>query len=104
LPPSKALIIRPGGAGINILLERVDILDKAGMDILDRAGMDILDKAAMDILDKSGIAANITYNASHAARNTGHTVADTTEFLPNMGRNNPVPVHHGRLEQTNIKA
>jgi hypothetical protein len=95
--------MRPGGAGINIL----DISDKAGMDILDKAGMDILNTAGMDKLDKSGIAANIICNATRAARNTGHTVADTTEFLPSMGRNNrghiPVPVHYGCLEQTSIK-
>jgi hypothetical protein len=116
LPPAKALIIRPGGAGINILLERsrVDIWDKADMDI-----------AGMDTFGKSGIAAHIACNASLAARNTGRTVADTTGYNafpparntdhtvpktthPKIGRNNrghiPVPVHYGRLEQTNIKA
>src|SRR5215510_5948280 len=84
---------------------------------------------------EAGIAAN-TYGASPPGRNTGHTVADTTDysaghtvadttdynasiptrcmdrtvpqFHPKTGRNSrghiPVPVHHGRLEQTNIKA
>jgi hypothetical protein len=70
-----------------------------------KAGMDIL--AGMDIFGKSGIAANSTYNASHPALHTGsNIVADTTEFLPNMGRNYrhiPGPVHYGCLEQTNIK-
>ena len=73
-----------------------------------KAGMDILDKAGMDIFGKTGIAANSTYNASHPARHTGsnNIVADTTEFLPNMGCNNrhiSGPVHYGCLEQTNIK-
>jgi hypothetical protein len=87
--------------------------------------VDIWDKAGMDTFGKPGIAANITCNASLAARNTGRTVADTTGYNafpparnmdhtvpktthPKIGRNNrghiPVPVHHGRLEQTNIKA
>ena len=89
--------------------------------------MDIWDKAGMDTFGKPGIAANMTCNASLAARNTGRTVADTTgcnaspptpdtdhtapnttQFHPKIGRNNrghiPVPLHHGCLEQTKIKA
>jgi hypothetical protein len=99
----NSLTIRPSGAGINILLERsrVDIFDKAGMDTVGKA-----DKARMDT-GKGWIAADITCNASHATRSTGHTVAHTTEFHPNIGRNNrdiPVLVHHGSLEQTKLKA
>ena len=93
--------------------------------------MDIWDKAGMDTFGKPGIAAN-TSGASPPARNTGHIVADTpvadttgcnaspptpdtdhtapntTQFHPKVGRNNrghiPVPLHHGCLEQTKIKA
>jgi hypothetical protein len=93
------------------------------VDIWDKAGMDI---AGMDRFGKSGIAANMTGNASLPARNTGHAAADTTgyafpparnmdhtvpkttQFHPKIGRNNRehilVPVHHGCLKPTNIKA
>ena len=94
------------------------------MDIWDKAGMDM---AGMDTLGKSGIAANLTCNASLSGRNTGHTVADTTgynafppardmdhtvpkttQFHPKIGHNNRghilVPVHHRCLKPTNIKA
>jgi hypothetical protein len=45
----SSLIIRPGRAAVNILLER--------------SRADIFDKARMDTFGKSGIAANLTCNA-----------------------------------------
>lgn len=87
--------------------------------------MDIFDKAGMDTVGKVGIAAHITCSASPAARNTDHTVADTTDYNASsptrytdhtvahttefhIGRNNReyilVLVRHGCVGQTNIKA